>query len=90
MSRISEKVAYLDGLMEGLNIQDDKYAKVFTAIVDGSSKTLMSMMIFCTATRTTKRMKRTISMKMISSRLSARTAAKPSISIRTCLTVRTV
>lgn len=34
MSRISEKVAYLDGLMEGLNIQDDKYAKVFTAIVD--------------------------------------------------------
>ncbi len=34
MSRISEKVAYLDGLMEGLNIQDDKYAKVFSAIVD--------------------------------------------------------
>ena len=34
MSRISEKVAYLDGLMEGLSIQDDKYAKIFTAIVD--------------------------------------------------------
>ena len=34
MSRISEKVAYLDGLMEGLNIQDDKYAKIFSAIVD--------------------------------------------------------
>lgn len=34
MSRISEKVAYLDGLMEGLNIHDDKYAKIFTAIVD--------------------------------------------------------
>jgi len=34
MSRISEKVAYLDGLMEGLNIHDDKYAKLFTAIVD--------------------------------------------------------
>ncbi|MBQ6333306.1 MAG: hypothetical protein IJI34_11180 [Clostridia bacterium] len=34
MSRISEKVAYLDGLMEGLNIQEDKYAKIFTAIVD--------------------------------------------------------
>ena len=34
MSRISEKVAYLDGLMEGLNVRDDKYAKVFTAIVD--------------------------------------------------------
>ena len=34
MSRISEKVAYLDGLMEGLNIHEDKYAKLFTAIVD--------------------------------------------------------
>lgn len=34
MSKISEKVAYLDGLMEGLNIREDKYAKVFTAIVD--------------------------------------------------------
>ena len=34
MSRISEKVAYLDGLMEGLNIHEDKYAKIFTAIVD--------------------------------------------------------
>ncbi len=34
MSRISEKVAYLDGLMEGMNIKDDKYAKLFTAIVD--------------------------------------------------------
>ena len=31
---ISEKVAYLDGLMEGLNIREDKYAKIFTAIVD--------------------------------------------------------
>lgn len=34
MSRISEKVAYLDGLMEGLNLKDDKYAKLFSAIVD--------------------------------------------------------
>ncbi len=34
MSRISEKVAYLDGLMEGMNIQEDKYSKLFTAIVD--------------------------------------------------------
>lgn len=34
MSRISEKVAYLDGLMEGMNIHEDKYAKLFTAIVD--------------------------------------------------------
>ena len=34
MSRISEKVAYLDGLMDGMNIKDDKYAKLFTAIVD--------------------------------------------------------
>lgn len=34
MSRISEKVAYLDGLMEGMNIREDKYAKLFTAIVD--------------------------------------------------------
>ncbi len=34
MSRISEKVAYLDGLMEGLNISEDKYSKIFTAIVD--------------------------------------------------------
>ena len=34
MSRISEKVAYLDGLMEGLSIHEDKYAKIFTAIVD--------------------------------------------------------
>ncbi len=34
MSRISEKVAYLDGLMEGMNIKDDKYAKLFSAIVD--------------------------------------------------------
>lgn len=34
MSRISEKVAYLDGLMEGLEIKDDKYSKLFTAIVD--------------------------------------------------------
>ena len=34
MSRISEKVAYLDGLMEGLNIHEDKYGKIFSAIVD--------------------------------------------------------
>ncbi len=34
MSRISEKVAYLDGLMDGMDIKDDKYAKLFTAIVD--------------------------------------------------------
>ena len=34
MSRISEKVAYLDCLLEGLNIKEDKYAKIFTAIVD--------------------------------------------------------
>lgn len=34
MSRISEKVAYLDGLLEGMNVKDDKYAKLFTAIVD--------------------------------------------------------
>lgn len=34
MSRISEKVAYLDGLIEGLNLKDDKYAKLFNAIVD--------------------------------------------------------
>ena len=40
MSRISEKVAYLDGLMEGLNIREDKYAKIFTAIVDGIQRLL--------------------------------------------------
>ncbi len=34
MSKISEKVAYLDGLMEGLSSNEDKYAKIFTAIVD--------------------------------------------------------
>ncbi len=34
MSRISEKVAYLDGLMDGMNIAEDKYGKMFTAIVD--------------------------------------------------------
>lgn len=34
MSRISEKVAYLDGLMEGLDIEDPKLKKLFNAIID--------------------------------------------------------
>ena len=34
MSKISEKVAFLDGLMEGLDIQDEKLKKVFNAIID--------------------------------------------------------
>ena len=34
MSRISEKVAYLDGLMEGLEIEDAKQKKLFNAIID--------------------------------------------------------
>lgn len=34
MSKISEKVAYLDGLMEGLDIQDEKLKKLFNAIID--------------------------------------------------------
>ena len=34
MSRISEKVAYLDGLMEGLEIEDPKQKKMFNAIID--------------------------------------------------------
>lgn len=34
MSKISEKVAYLDGLMEGLDIQDTKLKKLFSAIID--------------------------------------------------------
>ena len=34
MSRISEKVAYLDGLMDGMEIKDEKYAKLFNAIID--------------------------------------------------------
>ena len=34
MSRISEKVAYLDGLMEGLDIEDAKLKKLFNAIID--------------------------------------------------------
>ena len=34
MSRISEKVAYLDGLMDGMELKDEKYAKLFNAIID--------------------------------------------------------
>lgn len=34
MSRITEKVAYLDGLMDGMDLKDDKYKKLFTAILD--------------------------------------------------------
>ena len=34
MSRISEKVAYLDGLMVGLEIEDAKQKKLFNAIID--------------------------------------------------------
>lgn len=34
MSTISEKVAYLDGLMDGMDLKDDKYKKLFSAIVD--------------------------------------------------------
>lgn len=34
MSSISEKVAYLDGLMEGLDVEDAKLKKLFNAIID--------------------------------------------------------
>ena len=34
MSKISEKVAYLDGLMEGLDLEDVKLKKLFTAVID--------------------------------------------------------
>lgn len=34
MSKISEKVAYLDGLMDGLDLEDVKLKKLFTAIID--------------------------------------------------------
>ncbi len=34
MSKITEKVAYLDGLMDGMELPDDKYKKLFSAIVD--------------------------------------------------------
>ena len=34
MSKISEKVAYLDGLMEGLDLEDVKPKKLFTAVID--------------------------------------------------------
>ena len=33
MSKISEKVAYLDGLMEGLDLEDVKLKKLFTAVI---------------------------------------------------------
>lgn len=34
MNKISEKVAYLDGLMDGLDLEDVKLKKLFTAIID--------------------------------------------------------
>lgn len=34
MSKISEKVAYLDGLMEGLDLEDVKLKKLFIAVID--------------------------------------------------------
>lgn len=34
MSYISEKVAYLDGLAEGLGIEDDKHGKLLRGIID--------------------------------------------------------
>lgn len=34
MSKIAEKVAYLDGLMEGLDLQDEKLKKLFNAVID--------------------------------------------------------
>ena len=34
MSYISEKVAYLDGLADGMELGDDKYAKLFRGILD--------------------------------------------------------
>ena len=34
MSKVSEKVAYLDGLLEGIEIKDEKCQKVLSAILD--------------------------------------------------------
>ncbi len=34
MSRISEKVSYLEGLLDGLDINEEKTKKVFDAIID--------------------------------------------------------
>ncbi|MDO4565314.1 MAG: hypothetical protein Q4C04_06855 [Clostridia bacterium] len=34
MSTISEKVAYLEGLMDGLNVKEDKHGKLFAAIAE--------------------------------------------------------
>ena len=34
MSKISEKVAYLDGLMEGLDLEDVKLKKLSAAVID--------------------------------------------------------
>ncbi|MBR5804542.1 MAG: hypothetical protein IKY03_00195 [Clostridia bacterium] len=34
MSKLSEKVAYLKGLMEGLDPKDDAYGKLFRAVID--------------------------------------------------------
>lgn len=34
MSKISEKVAYLDGLMDGMNVGEEKHGKLFIAIKD--------------------------------------------------------
>ena len=34
MSRISEKVAYLEGLLDGMDIADQNLKKLFTAVVD--------------------------------------------------------
>ncbi|MBQ6425840.1 MAG: hypothetical protein IJK14_04910 [Clostridia bacterium] len=34
MSKISEKVAYLKGLCEGLNLNDDAYGKLFRAVIE--------------------------------------------------------
>lgn len=37
MSYISEKVAYLDGLADGLGIEDDKHGKLLRGIIDALS-----------------------------------------------------
>ncbi|MCL2696083.1 MAG: hypothetical protein FWE69_07135, partial [Clostridiales bacterium] len=34
MSRISEKVAYVSGLLDGLDLADEKLKKLFAAVVD--------------------------------------------------------
>lgn len=34
MSKISEKVAYLDGLMDGIDLKDPQLKKLFNAIID--------------------------------------------------------